>query len=120
VTTSGTLVQDAGPRLLIQIKLQLTGGKNGTKVIYDTSGVDTYIKNFFDYKRAPVRATPNASTGTNQSANFPLVLDFRLAHVNPDDFSVAIPFYALSSADLTLVWDTMANGYGSGTYANIS
>lgn len=120
VTTSGTLVQDAGPRTLIQVKLSLTGGKNGTKVVYDMSGVDCYIKNFFDYKRAPVRVTPNASTGTNQAAQWPLVLDFRLAHVNPDDFGIAIPLYALSSADLTLAWDTIANGIGSGTYANVS
>lgn len=120
-TSAVVLVEDAGQRLLSGIQLKLTGKYAGNKTVIDVDGVDLYFINFYDYGEGLERVNPTA-TGTGKAISFQLVLDFRLAKNDPDDFSVGIPLYDTSSATLVLTWDTEANGYkaSGGTISNWS
>lgn len=120
-TSAVVLVEDAGQRLLSSIQVSLTGNYSGNKTVIDIDGVDLYFINFYDYGVGLERVNPTA-TGTSLAMSFQLVIDFRLAKNDPDDFSVGIPLYDTSSAVLKLVWDTEANGYkaSGGTISNWS
>lgn len=102
-----TLVEDAGQRVLSEVRLDLTGDE-GIETVFKLSGSDIYIKNFFDYATAGRRVVPIL----DGAVAFDLIIDFRLAKNNPDDASVSIPLYALSSADLVFTYVAMATGYG--------
>lgn len=110
------LVEDAGQRLLKGIKINLTGNFAGNKSVVDLNGVDLYFMNFYDYGEGLERVTPTAIL-VGGKVSFQLVIDFRLAKNDPDDFSVGIPMYHTSSANLVLDWDTPAIGYGDNTSA---
>lgn len=120
-TSAVVLVEDAGQRLLSGIQVKLTGNYAGNKTVIDVDGVDLYFINFYDYGEGLERVNPTA-TGTSLAMSFQLCIDFRLAKNDPDDFSVGIPLYDTSSADLILSWDTEANGYkaSGGTISNWS
>lgn len=107
------LVEDALQSLIGSLKLELTGDQ-GTKTVVALSGSDLYIKNFFDYHQAGSRVTFTAVNDGNLF-ELGLVIDFRLARNDPDDFSVAIPLYALSNASLIVDWVLPATGYGTNT-----
>lgn len=107
------LVEDALQRLLQEVRFEVVGD-SGSKNVVVMTGVDLYIKNYFDYERAAERVTFTA-IATGNAVAFQFTIDFRLAKNDPDDFSVGIPLYALSSADLVLKWDTPAIGYGTNT-----
>ena len=106
-----TLVEDALQALISEVRLDLTGD-DGIETVLKLSGADIYIKNFYDYAVAGRRVAPTANAA-GQVVGLSLVLDFRLAKNNPDDASVAIPLYALSSADLVITYIPMATGYGN-------
>lgn len=106
-----TLVEDAMQALISEVRLDLTGD-DGIETVLKLSGSDIYIKNFYDYSTAGRRVAPTANAA-GQAVGLSLVLDFRLAKNNPDDASVAIPLYALSSADLVVTYVAMATGYGN-------
>lgn len=108
---ASTLVEDALQSLFSEIRMDLTGD-DGVVTVFKMSGADLYIKNFYDYEQSMPRVAPSAM-GNGQTVALALCIDFRLAKNNPDDYSVAIPLYAYSSADLILNWDTAANGYGT-------
>lgn len=108
------LVEDAMQRLLKSVKLNLTGNFSGNKSVIDLNGVDIYFINFYDYGEGLERVTKTAiANGVDVSVQ--LMLDFRLAKNDPDDFTVGIPLYHTSSANLILEWDTPAIGYGTNT-----
>lgn len=108
VASTSTLVEDGGQAVLSEVRLDLTGD-DGIETVFKLSGADIYIKNFFDYSTASRRIVPVE----DGAVAFDLVIDFRLAKNNPDDASVSIPLYALSSADLIFTYVAMATGYGS-------
>jgi len=112
ITATATLVEDAGQRLLKGIQLNLTGKYAGNKTVIDVDGVDLYFINFYDYGEGLERVVPTAINAT-AAISFQLCIDFRLAKNDPDDFSVGIPLYDVSTATLVLDWDTPANGYHS-------
>lgn len=107
------LVEDNSVRLMQEVRVELTGDQ-GSKNAVVMSGVDLFIKNYFDYARASERSVFTAIANGNLFAT-QLTIDFRLAKNHPDDYSVSIPSYALSSMDLVVIWDTPANGYGTNT-----
>jgi hypothetical protein len=107
------LVEDALQSLIGSLKIELTGD-TGTKTVVAVSGSDLYIKNFFDYHQAASRVTYTAIANGNL-VELGLVIDFRLARNDPDDFSVAIPLFALSNASLIVDWVAAATGYGTNT-----
>jgi len=107
------LVEDASQALITEIRLDLTGD-DGVETVFKMSGSDLYIKNFFDYSVQSRRTTATAVAGGNLFG-VSLIIDFRLAKNDPDDASVAIPLYALSSADLVITYTTALLGYGTNT-----
>lgn len=111
---ASVLVQDAGQALMKGIRLNLSGGKVGAKTQVDLTGIDLYFINFYDYGRGAERVLPTA-IANGVAVSWQLMLDFRLAKEDPDDFSVAIPMYDKSGATLVIDWDTPANGYGTNT-----
>ena len=114
VTAVSVLVEDAGQRLLKEVRLEITGGKTGTKTVIKLSGVDLYFLNFYDYGVSLERVTPTG-VATGQAMSFQLVIDFRLAKNDPEDYSIGIPLYDKATASLFLNWDTPAIGYGTNT-----
>jgi hypothetical protein len=107
-SSASTLVEDSGQAILSEVRLDLTGD-DGIETVFKLSGADIFIKNFFDYSTPSRRVVPT-TTGV---ISFSLVIDFRLAKNNPDDASVSIPLYALSSADLIFTYVAVATGYGT-------
>ncbi len=108
------LVEDAGQRLLSEIRIEMTGGKTGAKTAVNVSGVDLYFLNFYDYAEGLERVVPTAiANGVAVSMQF--CLDFRLAKNDPDDYSIAIPLYDKSEVTLALKWIAAATGYGTNT-----
>lgn len=108
--STSVLVEDAGQAILSEVRLDLTGDE-GIETVFKLSGADIYIKNFFDYSTPSRRVVPTGTGGLPIS--FSLVIDFRLAKNNPDDASVSIPLYALSSADLVFTYVAKATGLGT-------
>ena len=114
-TGVSVLVEDALQALISEIRLDLTGDE-GIETVFKLSGSDVFIKNFYDYSVASRRTTFTA-IATGNPVGLTLVIDFRLAKNDPDDASVAIPLYALSSADLVITYVAAATGYGTNTSA---
>lgn len=117
VTSVSVLVEDASQALWSEIRLDLTGDE-GVETVFKMSGSDIYIKNFFDYSIQSRRTTATA-VNTGIAFGVSVIIDFRLAKNDPDDASVAIPLYALSSADLVFTYVSPTSGYGTNT-ANFS
>lgn len=117
--SSATLVEDGGQRMLKYIRLELVGGRYGNKTVVDVSGVDLYFINFYDNAEGLERLVPIAN-GTDSAVAIQLVIDFRLAKNDPDDFSCAIPLYSVSSATLIIGWDTIAVGYTASGGSNFA
>lgn len=107
------LVEDALQALISEIRLDLTGDE-GIETVFKLSGADVFIKNFYDYSVASRRTTFTA-IANNNPVGLTLIIDFRLAKNDPDDASVSIPLYALSSADLVITYVAPATGYGTNT-----
>jgi len=114
VTSVSVLVEDALQRLLKEVRLEITGGKTGTKTVVKLSGVDLYFLNFYDYGVSLERVTPTA-VATGIAISLQLVLDFRLAKNDPEDYSIGLPLYDKATASLFLNWTTPAIGYGTNT-----
>lgn len=110
---ASVLVEDALQALISEVRLDLTGDE-GIETVFKLSGSDVYIKNFYDYSVASRRTTFTAVANGNP-VGLTLVIDFRLAKNDPDDASVSIPLYALSSADLVITYVDASAGYGTNT-----
>ena len=117
--SSATLVEDAGQRMLNYVRFELVGGRYGNKTVVDISGVDLYFLNFYDNAEGLERVVPSAN-GTDSAVNIQLVIDFRLAKNDPDDYTVSIPLYSVSSATLIIGWNTIAAGYASSGGSNFA
>lgn len=108
-SATSTLVQDALQACISSIQVSFTG--SGIVSHVNVSGPDLYIKNFYDYHQPMKRIVP--TSGSAVDVELCLVIDFRLDKRNPDDFSVAKPFYAYSDVQLLISYVAMATGYGS-------
>ena len=116
-TGSGTmaLVEDALLKCVKAIRIKAVG-EGSSRTIFDVAGDDLYYLNFFDYGFS----TALDNTDTTAAAHTQMTgwtIDFRISKDDPDDFSVAIPSYLLSTLQLEIEYDTSANGYGTNVSA---
>jgi len=112
-TLGGTSVQVEDPLLSCVKAIRIKAvGEGSSRTIFDVSGPDLYYMNLFD--NAFGFALDN--TDTSAAAHTQLTgwcADMRVNKLDPDDFSVAIPSYLLSTLQLEIEYDTSANGYGT-------
>jgi len=112
-TLGGTSVQVEDPLLSCVKAIRIKAvGEGSSRTIFDVSGPDLYYMNLFD--NAFGFALDN--TDTSAAAHTQLTgwcVDMRVNRLDPDDFSVSIPSYLLSTLQLEIEYDTSANGYGT-------
>ena len=110
---SGTsvLVQDALLNCVTAIRVKAVG-EGSSRTIFDVRGNDLYYMNLFDYGfgTALTNTDTAAATYTQKTA---FTIDMRINKQDPDDFSVAIPSYLLSTLQLEIEYNTSALGYGT-------
>ena len=116
-TLSGTstLVTNALLRNVKNIRIKAVG-EGSSRTIVDIKGEDLYYLNLFDYGFG----TALDNTDTSASAHTQMTgwtIDMRINKSDPDDFSVSIPSYLLSTLQLEIEYDTSANGYGTNVSA---
>ncbi len=114
VVAAGTVtpVVDGGLRMISNIKI-VAVGEGSSRTIFEVNGRDLYHMNQFDYGSAVSPITFPLTTGSGQlHMNF--CIDFRCNKLDPDDFSVAIPTYLLSTLQLEITYEVPSTtNYGS-------
>ena len=114
VTTLGgtsVLVNDPLLNNVKAIRIKAVG-EGSSRVIFDVSGQDLYYFNGFDNGMGfELDNTDTTAAAHTQATGW--VCDFRINKLDPDDYSVAIPSYLLSTLQLEIEYDTSANGYGT-------
>ena len=112
-TLSGTsvLVTDALLKCVKAIRIKAVG-EGSSRTIFDVSGQDLYYMNGFDNGLGfELDNTDTTAAAHTQATGW--VCDFRINKLDPDDYSVAIPSYLLSTLQLEIEYDSSANGYGT-------
>ena len=109
------LVVDALLKCISSIKVKAVG-EGSSRTIFDVAGNDLYYMNLFDYGFGTALQNTDTAIGAHaQSVGY--TADFRINKQDPDDYSVAIPSYLLSTLQLEITYDTSANGYGTNVNA---
>jgi hypothetical protein len=108
---TSTLVEDPLLSCVKAIRIKAVG-EGSSRTIFDVSGADLYYMNLFDngFGLDLDNTDTSAATHTQQMG---FVADMRINKLDPDDYSVAIPSYLLSTLQLEIEYDTSANGYGT-------
>lgn len=108
---TSTLVEDPLLSCVKAIRIKAVG-EGSSRTIFDVSGADLYYMNLFDnaFGLDLDNTDTSAATHTQQMG---FVCDMRINKLDPDDYSVAIPSYLLSTLQLEIEYDTSANGYGT-------
>lgn len=111
---SGTsvLVEDALLKNISAIRVKAVG-EGSSRTIFDVSGADLYYMNMFDNGLGLTRSVNNTAAATYTDQEVGYCLDFRINKLDPDDYSVAIPSYLLSTLQLEIEYTTSALGYGT-------
>ena len=107
-----TPVVDGLLKCITNIKV-VAVGEGSSRTIFEVNGTDLYHMNLFDYG-APVSPItfPLGTNSTQVHMNF--CIDFRCNKLDPDDYSVALPTYLLSSLQLEITYAApSATNYGS-------
>ena len=113
-TGTSTLVTDPLLKCIDKIKI-VAVGEGSSRTIFEVSGKDLYHMNTFDYG-APSGAlvVPTAVAGGGNRMHVGFCIDFRCNKLDPDDYSVALPTYLLSSLQLEITYATpTALNYGT-------
>ena len=114
VTTLGgtsVLVTDALLKCVKAIRIKAVG-EGSSRTIFDVSGQDLYYMNGFDNGMGfELDNTDTTAAAHTQATGW--CADLRVNKLDPDDYSVAIPSYLLSTLQLEIEYDTSANGYGT-------
>ena len=108
------LVVDSLLRCITNIKI-VAVGEGSSRTIFECNGRDLYHMNTFDYG-APTGAleVPTAVAGGGNRMHVGFCIDFRCNKLDPDDYSVALPTYLLSSLQLEITYATpTALNYGT-------
>ena len=111
---ASVLVVDALLRCITNIKI-VAVGEGSSRTIFEVNGRDLYHMNLFDYG-APVGGleVPTAVAGGGNRMHVQFFVDFRCNKLDPDDYSVALPTYLLSSLQLEITYATpTALNYGT-------
>jgi len=111
---ASVLVVDALLRCITNIKI-VAVGEGSSRTIFECNGRDLFHMNTFDYG-APSGAlvVPTAVAGAGNRMHVGFQIDFRCNKLDPDDYSVALPTYLLSSLQLEITYATpTALNYGT-------
>jgi len=110
---SGTsvLVEDALLKCIKAIRIKAVG-EGSSRTLVDISGRNLYYMNLFDYGFGTALDNTDTTAATHTQVTG-WTIDLRIDKQNPDDYSVAIPSYLLSTLQLEIEYDTSANGYGT-------
>ena len=109
------LVTDALLKNITSIKIKAVG-EGSSRTVFDVAGNDLYYMNLFDYGFGTCLQNTDTAIGAHtQSTAF--TVDFRINKQDPDDYSVAIPSYLLSTLQLEITYNTSALGYGTNVNA---
>ena len=116
-TLSGTstLVPDALLKCVKAIRIKAVG-EGSSRTVFDVSGQDLYYMNGFDNGLGFELDNTDTTAATHTQATG-WVCDLRINRLDPDDYSVAIPSYLVSTLQLEIEYDTSANGYGTNVSA---
>jgi hypothetical protein len=110
---TSTLVSGAGFANAKFIRVKAVG-EGSSRTIFEIKGEDLGNLNYFQYSNGATSVTTPTTSGTHtDGVEFHGTLDFRTDYHDPDDYSVAIPSYLLSTLQLEIEWNTNALGYGS-------
>jgi len=97
-----TPVVDGLLKCITNIKI-VAVGEGSSRTIFEVNGADLYHMNVFDYGAPVSPITFPLTTGSGQiHMNF--CIDFRCNKLDPDDYSVAIPTYLLSTLQLEITY----------------
>ena len=99
---TSTLVTDALLKCITNIKL-VAVGEGSSRTIVEISGQDLWHMNNWDYGSPISFLLVPATTGATQ-AHVGWVIDERQNKLDPDDYSVALPTYLLSSLQLEITY----------------
>jgi hypothetical protein len=104
VVAGGTVtpVVDGGLKMITSIKI-VAVGEGSSRTIFDVNGTDLYHMNLFDYG-APVSPITFPLSTTSNQLHMSFCIDFRCNKLDPDDYSVALPTYLLSSLQLEITY----------------
>ena len=109
---TSTLVTDALLKCITNIKL-VAVGEGSSRTIVEISGQDLWHMNNWDYGSPISFLLVPATTGATQ-AHVGWVIDIRQNKLDPDDYSVALPTYLLSSLQLEITYAVPSTtNYGS-------
>jgi len=114
VAAAGTVtpVVDGGLKMITNIKV-VAVGEGSSRTIFEVNGEDLYHMNTFDYGAPVSPITIPLTTGAAQ-LHMNWCIDFRCNKLDPDDYSVALPTYLLSSLQLEITYAApSATNYGS-------
>ena len=108
---TSVLVTDALLKCVKAIRIKAVG-EGSSRTIFDVSGQDLYYMNGFDNGLGfELDNTDTSAASHTQATGW--VCDLRVNKLDPDDYSVSIPSYLLSTLQLEIEYDTSANGYGT-------
>ena len=99
---TSTLVTDALLKCITEIKI-VAVGEGSSRTIFSISGQDLWHMNNWDYGSPISFLLVPATSGATQ-AHVGWVIDFRCNKLDPDDYSVALPTYLLSSLQLEITY----------------
>ena len=118
VTTLGgtsVLVNDPLLNCVKAIRIKAVG-EGSSRTIFDVSGQDLYYMNGFDNSLGFELDNTDTTAATHTQATG-WDCDFRINKLDPDDYSVAVPSYLLSTLQLEIEYESSANGYGTNVSA---
>ena len=109
---SVTPVVDGGLKMITNIKI-VAVGEGSSRTIFEVNGTDLYHMNLFDYG-SPISPIQFPLTTGSAQLHMSWCIDFRCNKLDPDDYSVALPTYLLSSLQLEITYAVPSTtNYGS-------
>ena len=114
VTAAGsvTAVVEGGLKMITNIKI-VAVGEGSSRTIFEVNGTDLYHMNLFDYG-SPVSPIQLSLAASPAQLHMNWCIDFRCNKLDPDDYSVSLPTYLLSSLQLEITYAApSATNYGS-------
>ena len=107
-----TAVVDGGLKMITNIKI-VAVGEGSSRTIFEVNGTDLYHMNLFDYG-SPVSPIQLSLAASPAQLHMNWCIDFRCNKLDPDDYSVSLPTYLLSSLQLEITYAApSATNYGS-------
>ena len=115
VVNSGTVTLVSGAPFALAKYIRVKAvGEGSSRTIFEVKGEDFGNLNYFQYGNGCLSQQSPIFTGTHTNGvQWFGTIDFRTDFHDPDDMSVAIPSYLLSTLQLEIEWDTIALGYGN-------